>query len=241
MLPLVVTYSATQLPTWLDSSNMDFTNTNLPLATSWITSKILQLVYVIVVASTWSPIVKFTKLYLIWWWIERLGCGLDLHPRLSFMFSRVFSFFFFFFWLQPHLLTKSAVNSTLVHCLRIPQITFFNNFFIKNGSHDTIHTFKNYFATVFSIFSFSKIISIQTDPNRYRNSRYTWKSVCVSSDSAGKSNAKHFFVSVINSKHLKTFLGNYIIQFCWTAFVITSLTSIYITNETNRGRLFYLR
>ena len=27
---------------------------------------------------------------------------------------------------------------------------------IKNGSHGTIHTFKNYFATVFSVFSFNK-------------------------------------------------------------------------------------
>ena len=37
------------------------------------------------------------------------------------------------------------------------QIPLFRNFFIKNGSHDTIHTFKNYFATVFSVsvFSFS--------------------------------------------------------------------------------------
>ena len=26
------------------------------------------------------------------------------------------------------------------------QISLFNNFFIKNGSHSTIHTFKNYFA-----------------------------------------------------------------------------------------------
>ena len=45
-----------------------------------------------------------------------------------------------------------------------PQISFFINFFIKNGSHITIHTFKNYFATVFSVFSFSKISSIQTHP-----------------------------------------------------------------------------
>ena len=38
------------------------------------------------------------------------------------------------------------------------QIPLFSNFFIKNGSHDTIHIFKNYFATVFSvsIFSFNK-------------------------------------------------------------------------------------
>ena len=35
-----------------------------------------------------------------------------------------------------------------------PQITLFSNFFIKNRSHGTIHTFKNYFATVFSVFSF---------------------------------------------------------------------------------------
>ena len=34
---------------------------------------------------------------------------------------------------------------------------------IKNGSHSTIHTFKNYFVTVFSIFN--KINCIQTNPN----------------------------------------------------------------------------
>ena len=42
--------------------------------------------------------------------------------------------------------------------------SLFNNFFIKNGSHNTIHIFKNYFVTVFLIFNFSKINSIQTDP-----------------------------------------------------------------------------
>ena len=38
---------------------------------------------------------------------------------------------------------------------------------IKNGSHDTIYIFKNYFATVFSVFSFQfsvTISSIQTGP-----------------------------------------------------------------------------
>ena len=43
-----------------------------------------------------------------------------------------------------------------------PQISFFINFFIKNGSHSTIHTFKNYFAIMFSIST--TISSIQTDP-----------------------------------------------------------------------------
>ena len=44
------------------------------------------------------------------------------------------------------------------------QTSIFKKFFIKNGSHGTIHIFKIYFATVFSVFSFSKINSIQTDP-----------------------------------------------------------------------------
>ena len=42
------------------------------------------------------------------------------------------------------------------------QITLFSNFFIKNGSHNTIYTFKNYFVTVFSVST--KISSIQTHP-----------------------------------------------------------------------------
>ena len=39
-----------------------------------------------------------------------------------------------------------------------PQILLFSKFFIKNGSHGIIYTFKNYFSTVFlvSVFSFSK-------------------------------------------------------------------------------------
>ena len=35
-----------------------------------------------------------------------------------------------------------------------PTSTMFCNFFFKIGSHDTIHTFKNYFTTVFSVFNF---------------------------------------------------------------------------------------
>ena len=46
-----------------------------------------------------------------------------------------------------------------------PQIPLFSNFFIRNGFHSTIHTFKKYFATVFlvSVFSFSKN---KLNPNR---------------------------------------------------------------------------
>ena len=43
-----------------------------------------------------------------------------------------------------------------------PKNFFFNKTFIKNGSHGTIHIFKNYFTIMFSIFS--KINGIQTDP-----------------------------------------------------------------------------
>ena len=37
-----------------------------------------------------------------------------------------------------------------------PQTSFFNKTFIKNGSYSTIHTFKNYFATVFLVFNFQQ-------------------------------------------------------------------------------------
>jgi len=49
----------------------------------------------------------------------------------------------------------------IVHALfTSPKTTLFKKN-IKNGSHSTIYTFKNYFATVFSVFS--KISCIQTD------------------------------------------------------------------------------
>ena len=43
-----------------------------------------------------------------------------------------------------------------VYWSRDPQTSFFTKHLIKNGSHSTIHTFKNYFVTVFSIFSFKE-------------------------------------------------------------------------------------
>ena len=46
------------------------------------------------------------------------------------------------------------VNSARYALFTDPQILLFNNFFIKNGFHDTIYTFKNYFATVFFSFIF---------------------------------------------------------------------------------------
>ena len=59
------------------------------------------------------------------------------------------------------------------------QISLFINFFIKNESHDTIHTFKNYFATVFFNFQFSvvskwtlKIFNLEMIVGRIKS--FTW-------------------------------------------------------------------
>ena len=70
------------------------------------------------------------------------------------------AFFFcvltFFFLIQSQHLTKSSMNSAFVHCSWTHKFHFSTTFFIKNRSRDTIHTFKNYFASVFS-FSNNKL------------------------------------------------------------------------------------
>ena len=69
--------------------------------------------------------------------------------RLASAFSS--SSFFFrctFLWLW-------CVSSGSHALFTRPTNLFFTKTFIKNGSHGTIHIFKNYFVTVFSIFSFS--------------------------------------------------------------------------------------
>ena len=79
----------------------------------------------------------------------------------------VFHFFFFFFGFHvfQEVMWLLFINNSHIGWLfhdeqytrtlfMDPQIPLFSNFFIKNESHDTIHTFKNYFATVFLVFSF---------------------------------------------------------------------------------------
>ena len=87
--------------------------------------------------------------------IDKVTVWITIIPTSTF-YNCVFLFFFFF---------GSAAIVDFVNfeqctdaLFTIPQITLFNHFFIKNGSHSTIYTFKNYFATVFSVsvFSFSK-------------------------------------------------------------------------------------
>ena len=58
-------------------------------------------------------------------------------------------FLFFFSFFEKSVYVFQWVMCTIHKTL---QISFFNKTFIKNGSHGTIHTLKNYFATMFSIF-----------------------------------------------------------------------------------------
>ena len=95
-----------------------------------------------------------------------------LDPRLRFEPTSAFCvfvlFFFFFFsrvlekrgycsctvqWTVTTNVDFSVANSDYVLFMD-PQIPLFSNFFIKNGFHGTIYTFKNYFATVISAISF---------------------------------------------------------------------------------------
>ena len=62
-------------------------------------------------------------------------------------------FLFFFFYARQWVGDKVTVHGTHNHFIKKK---------IKNGSYGTIHTFKNYFATVFLVFS--KISCIQMDP-----------------------------------------------------------------------------
>ena len=64
----------------------------------------------------------------------------------------------FFFCCSAAIVDFVICKQCILALFTIPQIIFFSNFFIKNGSHGTIYTFKNYFTTIFSvsIFSFSK-------------------------------------------------------------------------------------
>ena len=109
---------------------------------SWISQNIFSLL-------TYRLSIKRDK-FIVSVWIRRL--------RVYVLENHISLFFFFFFLFQPHYLIKSTMNSARMHCSWVSQILHFSHFFIKNGSHGTIHTFKSYWATVFSVsvFNFSK-------------------------------------------------------------------------------------
>ena len=95
---------------------------------------------------------------------ERVSVWIEINATFSFP-----RFFFFFIFLCMN------SNHTWVHCLRTVYHYLYTVYVlknIKNGSHSIIHTFKNYFATVLSVFSFQisispTINSIQTDPETF--------------------------------------------------------------------------
>ena len=112
----------------------------------------------------------------------------DSHTMVRFglrLFMRLRFWFFFFTrrtWTQllvgtvhcaryPHHFQRPHIGPTTtllvgpVYYLQNSQISFFNNFFIKNGCRDTIHTFKNYFTTVFSVFNFRNNKFNPNEPN----------------------------------------------------------------------------
>ena len=87
-----------------------------------------------------------------------------MKPTSTFLLH-VFLFFFF----QSAIVDFVNCEQCICVLFTVPQITLFSNFFIKNGSHNTIYPFKNYFVTVFSVsvFSFSK--------NKFNpNTPYIW-------------------------------------------------------------------
>ena len=88
----------------------------------------------------------------------KLSCVCVLHFLLLF-----FSFFFHAFCFRGELSLFTHCRSTVHALFTGPTLTLFRKKIkIKNGSHDIIHTFKNYFVTIFSVFN--KISYIQIDP-----------------------------------------------------------------------------
>ena len=59
--------------------------------------------------------------------------------------------FFFFFGFPTALFDQVNCEQYTYALFMDPQIPLFSNFFIKNGSHGTIYTFKNYFTIVLSV------------------------------------------------------------------------------------------
>ena len=93
---------------------------------------------------------------------ERLDSAFSLNPASHVFLFSSFPFFFCFHMFKRAKFTVHETNFTVHalfrHCSRTVHhcsstVYILKN--IKNGSYGTIHTFKNYFATVFLVFSFS--------------------------------------------------------------------------------------
>ena len=95
-----------------------------------------------------------------------LVCAFCVHVWAQNVFQHYFFIFFLLSAVKANFFNREQCICAL---FTDPQISHFINFFIKNGSHDTIHTFKNYFAIVFFSFQFqfSGFSCIQTYPTSY--------------------------------------------------------------------------
>ena len=105
---------------------------------------------------------------------QQLQTCIQTPPKYSFgywwFWQRLHFIFFFLFFLAQCMNSSRTIwlFNPFQHIrsheqyTRLTNLTF-QQLFIKNESHGTIHTFKNYFATVFSVFNFSKISYIQTE------------------------------------------------------------------------------
>ena len=93
----------------------------------------------------------------LWWCVAKYKSG-DMEGIWARRFVRPRFTFFFFFFFWPAFVDFWETNFTVmnskftVHVLCYTIHVLKN---IKNGFHNTIYTFKNYFATVFSVFNFS--------------------------------------------------------------------------------------
>ena len=92
-------------------------------------------------------------------WVHSVGLGLDLDLASTFSFQRFPLFLFFIHAFQGDKFTVHALQQhyscTVAALFMRPIATLFKKY-IKNGSHGTIHIFKNYFTIVFSVFNFRK-------------------------------------------------------------------------------------
>ena len=112
-----------------------------------------QMLYSLSLSLSLSLALSLIVFYLVTVWITIIPTSTFYNCVFLFFF-----FFFFFFFFSAAIVDFVNCEQWICALFTVPQITLFYNFFINNGSHSTIYTFKNYFATVFSVsvFSFSK-------------------------------------------------------------------------------------
>ena len=97
--------------------------------------------------------------------------------RLRFQFCVFLFFFLFFSRFSRRQISLFTHCSRTIHALFTgPTATLLKKIYIKNGSHGTIHVFKNYFTLVFSVFSFQQN---KLYPNRQYPFGYGWKLMCL--------------------------------------------------------------